>query len=333
MVNKLKQPAACTVHNGELDNIIEAHSGADRDLPSIVDALCSHCADGGNGVLSAPRPQPLPSRDAVISIVEELRAVLFPGYFGTSDINMKNMSFHVGSALDHLMRMITVQVRRGLCFLCDQEDSGGPACGVCDVRAEEITQIFTSRLPAVQKELSLDIQAAFEGDPAAVTADEAIFCYPGILAITNYRLAHELYRLKVPVIPRIMTEHAHSLTGIDIHPGAIIGEGFFMDHGTGVVIGETCIIGRRVKLYQGVTLGAKSFPKDSDGNPVKGVPRHPIVEDDVTVYSNATLLGRITIGKGSVIGGNVWLTHSVPAGARVSQGRLKEETFMDGGGI
>ncbi|MBN2804231.1 MAG: serine acetyltransferase [Deltaproteobacteria bacterium] len=304
------------------------------ELPDIVETLCRRC-DGTdkNELLGKPKSQPLPSRDAIIQIVEELRAVIFPGYFGTSDINMKNMRFHVGSALDHLTRVITLQVRRGLCFLCDQANSGSPACSVCDTRAEEITQIFTSRLPYIQKMLLLDIQAAFEGDPAAVTPDEAIFCYPGILAVTNYRIAHELYKLKVPVIPRIISEHAHSITGVDIHPGATIGESFFMDHGTGIVIGETSIIGKRVKLYQGVTMGAKSFPKDENGKPVKGVQRHPIVEDDVTVYSNATILGRITIGKGSVIGGNVWLTHSVAPGSKISQGSLNEENYADGGGI
>ncbi len=322
------------MHDGQLDAVLSSRIDKVMDLPSIVNELCRHCSDNVNdAVLSAPKPQPLPSRDAVINIVEELRAVIFPGYFGTPDINMKNMPFHVGSALDHLTRVISQQVRRGLCFLCDQENSGGPACAVCDNRADEITAIFTSRLPYVQKMLKLDILAAFEGDPAAVTPDEAIFCYPGILAITNYRLAHELYLLKVPVIPRIITEQAHSLTGIDIHPGATIGESFFMDHGTGVVIGETCIIGNRVKLYQGVTLGARSFPKDENGKPVKGIARHPIVKDGVTVYSNATILGRVTIGENAVIGGNVWITHTVPKGTRVSQGSLKEDSFVDGGGI
>ena len=181
--------------------------------------------------------------------------------------------------------------------------------------------------------MSTDVDAAYEGDPAANSGDEAILCYPGILAMTSYRLAHELYLLKVPLLPRIIAEHAHSITGIDIHPGATIDEKFFIDHGTGIVIGETCVIGRRVRIYQGVTLGAKSFPLDTDGNPVKGIPRHPIVEDDVIIYGGATILGRITIGKGSVIGGNVWLTHSVPAGSKVTQAKVREEAFSQGGGI
>ena len=167
--------------------------------------------------------------------------------------------------------------------------------------------------------LASDVEAAYEGDPALHTRDEAIFCYPGIFAITNQRIAHELHVLGVPLIPRIITEYAHTITGIDIHPGARIGERFFIDHGTGVVIGETSVIGNRVRLYQGVTLGAKSFPLDEHGNPIKGIDRHPIVEDDVVIYSGATILGRIVIGKGSTIGGNVWLTHAVPPGSKVTQ--------------
>jgi serine O-acetyltransferase len=177
------------------------------------------------------------------------------------------------------------------------------------------------------------VRAAFEGDPAATSAAEAIFCYPGVLAITNYRIAHELSLLEVPLIPRMITEHAHSITGIDIHPGATIGESFFIDHGTGVVIGETCIIGDRVRIYQGVTLGAKSFPLDESGNPIKGIERHPILEDDVIIYSGATILGRVVIGRGSVIGGNVWLTRSVPSCSRVMQVKPRQEVFECGAGI
>lgn len=175
---------------------------------------------------------------------------------------------------------------------------------------------FMQRLPYLRRMLSSDAQAAYEGDPAASSAGETIFCYPSMLAMTHYRIAHELYLLGVPVIPRIISEMAHSATGIDIHPGATIGEEFFIDHGTGVVIGETCIIGKRCRLYQGVTLGALSFPKDDEGVLVKGIPRHPILEDNVTVYAGATILGRITIGSGAIIGGNVWVTHDVPAGEK-----------------
>jgi serine O-acetyltransferase len=170
----------------------------------------------------------------------------------------------------------------------------------------------------VRQLLAMDVQAAYESDPAATSPDEAIFCYPGVYAITSHRVAHELYSLKVPLIPRIISEHAHSVTGIDIHPGARIGKSFFIDHGTGVVIGETCVIGDNVRLFQGVTLGAKRFELDENGKPVKGIPRHPIVEDNVVVYSGATILGRITIGRGAVIGGNVWVDKDVPAGGRVT---------------
>jgi len=193
--------------------------------------------------------------------------------------------------------------------------------------------VFLRKLPEVQRKLALDVQASYEGDPAAANPDEVIFCYPGIIAITSYRLAHELHILGVPIIPRMITEAAHSATGIDIHPGAAIGERFFIDHGTGIVIGETCIIGSRVRIYQGVTLGAKSFQLDEDGNPVRGIDRHPIVEDDVTIYSGATILGRVTIGRGSVIGGNVWLVHGVPPGSRITQAHTREEEFERGAGI
>ncbi|MBW2263326.1 MAG: serine acetyltransferase, partial [Deltaproteobacteria bacterium] len=181
--------------------------------------------------------------------------------------------------------------------------------------------------------LATDVRAAFEGDPAATSKDEAIFCYPGLVAITNYRLAHALFDLEVPLIPRMITEQAHSSTGIDIHPGASIGKSFFIDHGTGVVVGETCRIGRRVRIYQGVTLGAKSLPLDEDGNPVKGVDRHPIVEDDVIIYSGATILGKVVIGRGSVIGGNVWVTRDVAPGSRITQAQARQDLFKEGAGI
>jgi serine O-acetyltransferase len=241
------------------------------------------------------------------------------------------MQFHVGSTLDRVLQSLHEQVRRGLCFTCPQESPA--SCADCEVQALEVTEQFLRRLPKVQKTLATDVSAAYEGDPAATSPDEAVFCYPAVLAITNYRLAHELFLLGVPLIPRIITEHAHSVTGIDIHPGATVGESFFIDHGTGVVIGETCSIGDRVRLYQGVTLGAKSFPLDEKGNPVKGIPRHPIVEDDVIIYSGATILGRVRIGRGSVIGGNVWLARGVPPGSRITQAQVHEDRFDSGGGI
>lgn len=222
------------------------------------------------------------------------------------------------------------QVRVGLLFECAH---CADPCEACGRRASEVMATFTARLPTVRKLLGTDAQAAFEGDPAATSADEAVFCYAGVTAVIHHRIAHELHVLGVPLIPRIISELAHAQTGIDIHPGARIGESFFIDHGTGVVIGETCIIGQRVRLYQGVTLGAKSFPTDDAGRPIKGMARHPIVEDDVIIYAGATILGRITIGRGSVIGGNVWLTQSVPPRTTASQAQLRHEIFDGGAGI
>lgn len=276
------------------------------------------------------RPRPLPSRDTLISIVEDLRSVLFPGYFGVSELSDENKVFYVGATLDRVLRELQEQVHRGLCFVCDRDQ---PRCPECEEMAEDTTQRFLERLPEVRRTLSTDVQAAFQGDPAATSPDEAIFCYPGLLAVTNYRLAHELHLLGVPLLPRIITEHAHSITGIDIHPGAAIDDGFFIDHGTGVVIGETCRIGQWVRIYQGVTLGAKSFPLDRQGRPIKGVPRHPVVEDRVVIYSGATILGRVTIGAGAVIGGNVWVTEDVAPGAKVTQAHWSQERFERGAGI
>jgi serine O-acetyltransferase len=257
----------------------------------------------------------LPSRILVVEAAEALRSILFPGYYGVADLTEDSMRFHVGAALDRVLGVLQEQIKRGLCFECDHL---GPECPACNDKAEGITTAFFEQLPAIQHALATDVQAAYLGDPAATSTDEAIFCYPGILAITYHRLAHELYILGVPLIPRIISERAHSLTGIDIHPGARIGERFFIDHGTGVVIGETCVIGAKVRIYQGVTLGAKSFPLDAQGHPIKGIDRHPIVEDEVVIYSGATILGRVRIGRGAVIGGNVWLTRDVPAGAVVT---------------
>ncbi len=287
-------------------------------LSSTVEQLCAANEGPESPFIRRPSGQSLPSRDTVVEIVEALRRVIFPGYFGVSDLTAESMRFHVGSTLDWVLRTMQEQVKRGLCFVCHEPRD---RCSECEGKALAISKSLLERLPAVRHLLATDVQAAYEGDPAATSQDEAIFCYPGMLAVTNYRLAHELHVLGVPIIPRMITEHAHSLTGIDIHPGARIGESFFIDHGTGVVIGETCIIGNRVRIYQGVTLGAKSFPLDSEGKPVKGIDRHPVVEDDVIIYSGATILGRVVIGRGSVIGGNVWLTRSVAAGSVITQGQ------------
>ncbi|MBN1636204.1 MAG: serine acetyltransferase [Deltaproteobacteria bacterium] len=275
---------------------------------------------------------PMPSTQMLANIVERLRSILFPGYFGISELRPETMSYYVGATLDEVFRELSEQVKRGLCFDCSDEPE--KECGpVCIEQAQEITNNFFLSLPRIRFLLSTDVQAAYDGDPAAKNQGEAIFCYPSIRALTNYRIAHELYKLAVPLIPRIITEMAHSETGIDIHPGAQIKDHFFMDHGTGIVIGETCIIGQHVRIYQGVTLGAKSFPLDENGHPIKGIVRHPIVEDETIIYSGATILGRVTIGSGSEIGGNVWLTHSVPAGSRIMQGGLEEIFLENGAGI
>jgi len=283
----------------------------------------------------APCGEPLPSRDTVHRIVEDLRAVLFPGYFGTSEIKPTTLRFHLGHTLDRVQRDLQLQIRRGLAFTCGEN---GPrdtdACTrECNDWAHAITARFMGLLPGIQRSLGTDVVAAYEGDPAANSMDETIFSYPGLLAVSNFRIASALHRLGVPVLPRMITEQAHSVTGIDIHPGASIGDYFFIDHGTGVVVGETCILGQRVRIYQGVTLGAKSFPLDSAGNPIKGIPRHPILEHDVIVYSGATILGRVTIGQGSVIGGNVWLTRSVPPDSRILNQPPRNDAFQHGGGI
>lgn len=262
---------------------------------------------------------PLPSARALRDIVELTRAIVFPGYFGNSTVNSRTLTYHIGVNVERLFNLLSEQVLAGLCF-----GSDGECDGCSQQQREEATQIaarFVGFLPALRRTLATDVEAAYNGDPAAHSFGEVISCYPGIRAIGNYRIAHELLVLGVPLIPRIVTEMAHSETGIDIHPGAQIGTHFSIDHGTGVVIGETCIIGNRVKLYQGVTLGAKSFPLDASGNPVKGILRHPILEDDVVVYSNATILGRITIGRGATVGGNIWVTEDVAPGARIVQSK------------
>lgn len=253
---------------------------------------------------------PLPSIGELEAAMRAISGVLFPGFYADSHVSSSQMPYYIGVGVDRINRIFCEQIKRGFCFSCDQDES---ACRSCEQEGIRKTDALLKRLPMLQARLMLDAQAAYEGDPAARTIGETIFCYPSILALIHHRVAHELYRLDVPLIPRIIAEMAHSRTGIDIHPGATIGDACFMDHGTGIVIGETCIIGSKVRIYQGVTLGAKSFSLDEAGKPIKGIPRHPIIEDEVVIYSGATILGRITIGRGSVIGGNVWLTEDVPA--------------------
>ena len=268
---------------------------------------------------------PLPSAKSLYKIVELARSILFPGYFGNSTINSHTITYHIGVNVENLFDLLTDQIQAGLCF--GQENNNNENTNnnePCRETAALLAARFISKLPEMRRILATDVEAAYYGDPAATCFGEIISCYPAIRAISNYRIAHELLILGVPLIPRYITEMAHSETGIDIHPGAKIGHHFTIDHGTGVVIGATSIIGNNVKLYQGVTLGAKSFPLDNNGNPIKGIPRHPILEDDVIVYSNATILGRATIGKGATVGGNIWVTENVPAGARIVQRKTKE---------
>ncbi len=268
------------------------------------------------------KPPKLPQRKELRNVVDGLSAVLFPNRLGLPDINDEGIDYFVGHTLDTALRTLQQQIRRELVFVAEQNHA---VTHNMDSRANHITRAFAEQLPSVRKLLDTDITAAYQGDPAAHSPDEALVCYPGIVAMTHHRLAHNLYLLGVPLIARMITELAHSATGIDIHPGAKIGESFFIDHGTGVVIGETAVIGRHVRLYQAVTLGAKRFDMEEDGALVKGNARHPIVEDDVVIYAGATILGRITIGQGSTIGGNVWLTHSVPPNSHITQAQVRSE--------
>jgi len=287
-------------------------------LPAIVQSLVDN-------VLAEPKMKHLdrvflPSRDAIIKSIDLLRQLVFPGYFGKLGITTENLAYRLGELTIELTDILYDQVRCCLRY-CEgiageNGDDKTERCAKCDTHAVEIVGTFFDRIPAVREILATDVQAAFDGDPAAQSTDETIFCYPGLFAIFVQRFAHEFYKLNVPLLPRIMTEHAHSRTGIDIHPGAQLGDSFFIDHGTGVVIGETTQIGRNVKLYQGVTLGALA---PAFGQLLRGQKRHPTIEDDVTIYAGATILGgNTTIGQGAVIGGNVFITSSVPPLNQVS---------------
>lgn len=281
-------------------------------IKSVTEKLCQ--PSSLNGVVRS-NTGPMPSLESLEEIMERLRAAIFPGYFGHNCGDPAALPWHLAANLDSIHRLLADQIVAGLCFACE---SGLGQCTSCEMKGREAAIEMMKWLPEIRQRLASDVQAAYEGDPAAVSPAEAIFCYPSLSAMFHHRIAHELYKLKIPIIPRIIAEMAHSATGIDIHPGAEIGEYFFVDHGTGVVIGETAIIGKNCRLYQGVTLGALSFPKNEDGSLIKGIPRHPVLEDNVTVYAGATILGRVTIGQGAVIGGNVWLTHSVAPGAVVT---------------
>lgn len=260
----------------------------------------------------------LPERAVVVRVLDQLTSLMFPGFFGPRDLTEEDIRAHAAAAVLDVTRDLRQQVSAALRYHHDIESGARnfqEQSAECDARADEVVQAFVARLPDVRAMLSLDVQAAYDGDPAAQHTDEIIFSYPGVRAVTVHRLAHELHRLNVPLVPRMMSEHAHSLTGIDVHPGARIGKSFFIDHGTGVVIGETTVIGDHCRIYQGVTLGAKSFDKDDAGRLMRGTKRHPTLEDHVIVYAGATILGGDTvIGAGSVVNGGVFLTQSVPPG-------------------
>ncbi|MFS2003788.1 serine O-acetyltransferase EpsC [Duganella sp. CT11-25] len=267
-----------------------------------------------------------PSRNALSGILDSLKGVLFPMRLGPPDLRQESENFHVAHALDAALHALLKQVRRELAYNAGLNDEPGRDI---DEQALAAVRTFAAALPGIRTLLDSDVLAAYQGDPAARSVDEVLLCYPGVLAMIHYRLAHQLYNLGLPLLARIVAELAHGATGIDIHPGAQIGAGFFIDHGTGVVIGETAVIGERVRVYQAVTLGAKRFPTDAEGNLQKGLPRHPVVEDDVVIYAGATILGRITLGKGAVIGGNVWLTHDVPPGGRIAQAESRSGAFAN----
>ena len=294
------------------DTAIEPATPLYGKIPAVVKKLIKLLDDKNS--FSHVEPVPIPSNESVITLINQARRILFPGYFTQSTLSKANLEYYLGqettSFLENLSRQIIAAFQHD-CFRLNLP------CTQCPQQGHEIALQIVQELPVVKKLLDTDIRAAYEGDPAANRYDEIIFSYPGLMAISIYRLANLLHKYKVPVIPRIMTEHAHSLTGIDIHPGATIGESFFIDHGTGVVIGETTQIGSRVRLYQGVTLGALSLPKDA-GDQFRHKKRHPTIEDDVIIYSNTTILGGETvIGARSVIGGNIWITESVPSDTKV----------------
>jgi len=284
-----------------------------RKIENLVGKIANtYKGDSGINFIDASN---LPLRDKILQILDLLFEVLFPGYTGKRTVTKSNINFIVGDILCQIAAELTEQAERAYQYQCRIGK-----CNGCDCRtmAENVTHHLLTRIPKIRDRLKGDVKAAFDGDPAAKSYEEIVISYPCIIAIATYRLAHELYLKQVPLIPRIMSECAHAQTGIDIHPGARIGKNFFIDHGTGVVIGETTIIGDNVKIYQGATLGALSFPKDERGRIIKGGKRHPTIEDNVTIYAEATILGDVTIGKNSVIGGNVWIKESVPPGVTVS---------------
>lgn len=315
--------------------MLQANPHADRHPVFDLDRVVADLAAARLGWRSAqqrsaePGGRELPSRAGMERIVEGLRGALYPMRLGPQDLRQEHENYFVGHTLDTVLYDLLHQVRLELTWaerhLIPAEDGAA-----VEDRAVQIVRSFASGLAEIRTLLDSDVTAAFAADPAARSVDEVLICYPGVQAMINHRIAHRLYRLGVPLLGRLVAELAHSATGIDIHPGAQIGHSFFIDHGTGVVIGATSIIGNRVQIFQAVTLGAKSFPTDESGHAIKGLPRHPIVEDDVIIYSGATVLGRVTIGQGAIIGGNVWVTEDVAPYALVSQAKtLRDINAID----
>ncbi len=293
---------------------------------STAEALCRSYS-AGDGV-SYKENNSIPERDKIISLLEDMLDILFPGYTGRREITTEGQYFTTGALLNQVHAALSAQIKKALSYKCMKEDCRND----CAAQGESVAAALLSDLPGIREALLDDAQAALEGDPATCSLDEIILAYPGFKCICIHRIAHELYEANIPLLPRVMSEYAHTMTGIDINPGARIGRHFFIDHGTGVVIGETAVIGDNVKLYQGVTLGALSFPKDADGNIVKGGKRHPNIEDNVTIYAESTILGNVTIGHDSVIGGNVWLTEDIPPFSKVTLEPGKTDIRRKSGG-
>jgi serine O-acetyltransferase len=292
---------------------VEPSENFRAQLPRIIDGIVESCYEDES--IDHVDAVPIPSLESVIELIKDLRDLLFPGYFGNQGTDRESLPYQIGSEVNMIFEKLSQQIARTIRHECLRT---GVVCSHCLKRSQAEAICFLEKAPRLRQTLAGDVWAAYDGDPAAKSLDEIVFSYPGVLAITTYRIAHELYVRYIPLLPRMMTEYAHSLTGIDLHPGATIGENFFIDHGTGVVVGETTAIGNNVRIYQGVTLGAHSFLKEPDGSLKRGYKRHPTIEDNVIIYSGATILGGDTvIGAGSVIGGNVWLTHSVPPGSHV----------------
>ncbi len=324
----------CSTEIAQCKAEVEGSQQARERIPEIVDQLVLSCDLEGS--FDHVSPEPIPSKDAIIDIIERARRIIYPGYFLPMRLDEVNLSYYLGQEVNGLFEILSEQITLSIRHDCLRY---GRPCTQCQEQGKQAAIDFLRHLPELRSTLAKDVRAAYEGDPAAKSFDEIIFSYPGLFAITVYRIAHRLYEQGIPLIPRIMTEHAHNLTGIDIHPAAHIGESFFIDHGTGVVVGETSRIGERVRIYQGVTLGALSVARESVES-LRDKKRHPTVEDDVVIYANATILGGGTvIGARAIIGGNVWLTKSVPPETEVflkkaelvfKKNRLKGDTEEKG---